>query len=237
MQVAKDKWKVKSGGIAHFHSHGSDLKVHPHVHTIVPAGGICLLSGDWKSFRHHYLAHEKVIAGAFKKFFLRGLKKLIKKSSLDIPAKLGYIDVYEATLYDFVSKLCDKKWKANVQPSKGDDVHVVKYLTGYQQRSPLSNHRILNIDKNNMVTFQYKDYKNKNLDAKMTLPAKDFIKRFSHHIPEKGTRKTSNFGIYGNSTRIENAKLANDFVYGKKKKEHAKQTASLRATLFKIKKN
>jgi len=223
MQVAKDKWNVKGGGIAHFHSHGSDLKTHPHVHSIVPSGGISLKDGQWKSFRHHYLAHEKVIAGAFKKYFLRGLKKMISKGSLNIPKQLGFIDVCEATLYDFVSKLCDKKWKANVQPSKRNEVHVVRYLTGYQRRSPLSNRRILSIDENNRVRFLYKDYKNKKDDAVKAVSAKEFVRRFANHIPEKGTHKTSSFGIYGHAVKKKNAKLAHDFVYGKDKTEHAKQ--------------
>jgi hypothetical protein len=234
MQVAKDKWNVKSGGIAHFHSHGSDLKTHPHVHTIVPSGGISLKNGKWKSFRHHYLAHEKVIAGAFKNFFLRGLKKMIKKGSLNIPEQLGYIDVCEATLYDFVSKLCDKKWKADVQPSKRNEVHVVRYLTGYQRRSPLSNRRILNINENNMVTFQYKDYKNKKNDAVKTISAEEFVKRFSNHISENGTHKTSNFGIYGNAFKKRNVKLANDFVYAEDKIEHSKQRVGMLKQVYRM---
>lgn len=180
MQAAKDKHSLKSGGICH-------------------------TTKKWKSCKKHYLANEKVIAGAFKKFFLKGLKKMINKSELKIPPQLGYLDMSEANLLDFVSKLCDKNWKANVQLSEGDEVHVAKYLTGYQRRSPLSNRRILKIE-NKMVTFQYKDYKNKNLDAVKTVTAERFVRLFANHIPEKRTYKSSNLHLILFMEKTEHAK-------------------------------
>jgi len=213
----KEKWKCKSGGTAIFHSWGSDLKVHPHVHMIVPAGGICLKTNKWKSFKQEYIANDKALGNEFRRIFIRELKLSMKKGKITIPPEIGYIAMNAADLLDFINKLHANTWRVKSKKNSGGDAQVVKYLGRYSNRVAISSSRIKSY-KNGLVTFQYKDYKNNKMDCEKTVLASEFVKSFSKHIPEKGVVKCRHFGICSGVSKKNYLAPARIFAYGKNEK-------------------
>ena len=217
MQKIKEKWNCQGGGTAIFHSWGSNLKVHPHVHIIVPAGGVCFKTKKWKSFRKEYIANDQALGNAFRAFFIRGLTLAIKKGKLKIPPSLGYIEMNEASFLDLVHSLHAHTWKAKSKKNSGGDAQVVKYLGRYSNRVAISSARILSY-KNGLVTFQHKDYKRNLMNCKKTLTALEFVEKFSRHIPAKGVVKCRHFGICSGISKKKNLSSARVHAYGKNEK-------------------
>ena len=214
MRKIQEKWKCKGGGTMIFHSWGSDLKTHPHVHVIVPAGGICLKTNKWKSFKREYIANDKALGNEFRKVFSRELKLALKKGRIKIPPQLGYIDINEASLLDFVDKLHVHTWRAKSKKNPGGDAQVVKYLGRYSNRVAISSSRILEY-KNGMVTFQHKDYKKNKMNCKKSVSSSEFVKAFSKHIPAKGVVKCRHFGICSGVSKKAYLAPARIHAYGR----------------------
>jgi hypothetical protein len=212
MKAIEKKWGVKGGGVMVFHSWGSDLKTHPHVHIIVPAGGVSK-NGAWKSFKKDYIASDEVLAAIFRKEFIRELKLSLKKKKIIIPAQLGYIDMNYASFLDFIDGVYSKDWHVKSIINSGGDIKVVKYLGRYTNRVAITSSRIIShVD--GMVTFQYKDYKNKNYKAVKTVSEDVFVESFARHIPAKGVVKCRRFGICSGTTKKIYLPVARIFRYG-----------------------
>lgn len=175
---------AKMGMIAVLHTWGQNLSLHPHLHCIVPGGGVTK-NKKWKSAKNKgkYLFDVKSMSKVFRAKYVA----LLRKSKLDIPQKV----------YD---ELFSKNWVVYAEQPFVKPEFVVEYLGRYTHKIAISNHRIKNIDYvKRTVTFSAKNYKKGGQKQDITLSTKDFIKRFSLHVLPKGFTRLRHFGILSSS--------------------------------------
>jgi len=193
------KWLgAQSAATMLLHTWGQNLSLHPHVHCIVPNGGITP-AGNWQNprkgnceFLFPVLAMNKV----YKAVFLKKLRKHLETGELclplDFPMRSDY-KIWKETLYK-------KEWVVYVKPPFGGVKNVVKYLARYSHRIAISNSRIVNINEGK-VSFVYKDYKRNAEKKVMTLDAVVFLRRFCLHILPNRFRRIRHYGFLSNAAK------------------------------------
>jgi hypothetical protein len=178
----------KMGMIAILHSWGQNMTLHPHLHCIVPGGGISK-SGKWRKAKNKekYLFNVKSMSQVFRAKFVDELRK----SELTIAQKV----------YDAVFK---KKWVVYAKQPFSSPKYVIEYLGRYTHKIAISNHRILQINsENKTVTFSVKDYKHGGRKSILTLSNQEFIRRFALHILPKGFTRIRHYGFLSSSWKKE----------------------------------
>ncbi|WP_154859509.1 IS91 family transposase [Cyclobacterium xiamenense] len=180
---------AKAGMIAILHTWGQQLSLHPHLHCIVPGGGVTK-TGKWKTARSKgkYLFPVKAMSKVFRAKYVKALK-----SRIDPENKL-------------VNALFKKEWVVYAKRPFGHPKAVLEYLGRYTHKVAISNHRILDIGPTKTV-FAYKDYRLGAKKLEMSLDNMAFIRRFSMHILPKGLVRIRHFGILGNSAKRETVSL------------------------------
>jgi hypothetical protein len=178
----------KMGMIAILHTWGQNLSLHPHLHCIVPGGGLSK-SGHWKSAKSKgkYLFDVKAMRPVFSAKYVA----LLRESELKIPQ----------TIYDGVFK---KKWVIHARQPFACPQYVIEYLGRYTHKIAISNHRILKIDaQKRQVTFSLKDYRKGGVKSSLTLSTPEFIRRFALHILPKRFTRIRHYGILSSSWKKE----------------------------------
>lgn len=173
-----EKKELKMGMIAVLHTWGQTLSLHPHLHCIVPGGGVDKAS-QWKNIR---------IDGKFL-FSVKALSKVFRAKYCE-KLKIKLPDAYQKVR----KGLWEKPWVVYAKRPFGSPKSVVEYLGRYTHKIAISNHRIKSVDKQN-VSFVYKDYKTLGTKKIMQLSHEEFIRRFSMHILPKGFVKIRHFGF------------------------------------------
>jgi len=192
LELAKNKKYLGAslGLTAVLHTWGQTLSYHPHVHFIVPGGGLCPESGLFKVSRKRFLIPVKVLSRVFRAIFLSELKALILSGKL-------YTDCSTPELLKLVNLLYQKPFVVYAKANFDSPTHVIKYLCQYTHRVAISNHRILSSDAEKVV-FSYKDYRDHGKKKVMTLSSVEFIRRFSMHILPMGFSKVRHYGFLAN---------------------------------------
>ena len=164
------------------HTWGSNLSYHPHVHCIVPGGGVSI-QNKWKQANGNgkFLFPVKAMSPVFKEKMIEAIKLLMSQHGLK-------------TNPTFFDSLNAKSWVVYAKPAMGGPDSVIKYLARYSHKIAISHHRIIDYD-GQSVTFTYKDYRHGNVTKTMILSATEFIRRFTLHILPKGFRKIRHFGM------------------------------------------
>lgn len=182
---AKDKKHLgaKTGMIAILHTWGQQLSLHPHLHCIVPGGGLTRW-GKWKAAksRGKYLFPVKAMSKVFRAKYVRALKNRVE------PGK------------KLLDALFQKEWVVYAKRPFGHPKAVLEYLGRYTHKVAISNHRILDIGPAKTV-FAYKDYRLGAQKLEMSLDNMEFIRRFSMHVLPKGLVRIRHFGILGSSAK------------------------------------
>lgn len=176
------------GMIAVLHTWGQNLSLHPHLHCIVPKGGVSK-AGYWKKGKgkDDFLFCVKALSKKFRGAFVARLRK-------EIPG-------LPQSLYD---KLFHKNWVVYAKAPFGTPEHIVEYLSRYTHKIAISNHRILAINKaDKTVTFSMKDYRKGGQKTTLTLTAKEFVRRFQLHVLPKGFTRIRHYGILSSSWKKE----------------------------------
>jgi DNA-directed RNA polymerase subunit M/transcription elongation factor TFIIS len=214
------------GFIAVLHTWGQTLMDHPHLHCIVPGGGITADGKRWKYSRkaknRKFFIHVNVISDLFKKKFLYYFKKAYKNNNLKFIGKVKNIGSREE-FYKLLNILYEKKWITYCKDSFGGPKQVIEYLGKYTHRVAISNNRIKRIE-NGDVVFEYKDYRD-NKNKEMALQPVEFIRRFMLHILPEGFFKIRYYGIL--SSRKKNVLLGiclSILTKGKKKETQKSET-------------
>ena len=184
------KWLgAQTGIISILHTWGQTLTLHPHLHCIVPGGGLTK-QGNWKQAKSDgkYLFNVKAMSKAYRGRFIAALKE-------QLPGEMTK---------ELVNTLYKHKWVVYAkQPFTGPQ-SVVEYLGRYTHKIAISNHRIQNIEAGK-VSFTYKDYKQGSVNKEMALEAMEFIRRFSLHVLPKGFVRIRHYGICSNSAKDKSA--------------------------------
>ncbi len=181
------------------HTWGQNLMHHPHIHCVVPGGGINAVE-KWVQSRKKFFIPIKVLSRKFRGKFLYYLKQADLKFSGD-SAYLGDPLMFS----NFLSSLYQKEWVVYCKPPFKNSSCVVEYLGRYTHRVAISNSRILSIH-DDMVSFKWRDYKDNSKWKVMTVAAGEFIRRFLIHILPPRFMKIRHYGFLGN--RNKNTKLS-----------------------------
>jgi len=174
---------VQAGFISVLHTWGQNLTLHPHVHMVVPAGGLTM-DGKFRVGSKKFFIPVKVMAKLFRGKFLYYLKKL----------RTLFQSVSEADWQNIFYTLYRKDWYVYCKRPFKTPASVLQYLGRYTHRIAISNHRILGMN-NGVVAFSYRDYKDKSKNKVMQLPANEFIRRFLLHVLPSGFRKIRHYGF------------------------------------------
>ena len=188
-QFGKTK-EIQIGMIAVLHTWGQQLSLHPHLHCIVPGGGVDK-NGVWKNSRTDgkFLFPVKALSKVFRAKYCEKLKA---KNSI------GYEQIRQ--------ELWQKPWVVFAKKPFGNPKSVVEYLGRYSHKIAISNNRIQSIDSQN-VTFTYKDYRQNGFKKQMTLSHQEFIRRFSLHILPKRFVKIRHYGFLSSTWKRQKLQL------------------------------
>jgi len=180
------------------HTWGQTLSYHPHVHFIVPGGGLCLKTNKFKTTSKKFFIHVNVMSGRFRKLFIKGFEALYSANQI-IDGNTGK-PISQAYFNRLKISLSKKNFVVFAKDNFDSPTHVIKYLCQYTHRVAISNHRILGIT-GGKVTFKYKDYKDKGKIKTMSLKGDEFIRRFLMHVLPNRFVKIRHYGIFAGRNR------------------------------------
>ena len=204
-ELCEEELGIKPGMISMLHTWGQNLSYHPHVHTIIPNGGIDLKTGKWRKIkRKYYLIKPSHLRHRFKKIYMRMLREAFENGELEY-CEEGWEEEGLDNLRAIFNTVNNKEWVVwNGAPANGVE-QLYQYLGSYVHRIAMADGRISEIN-NKEVTFTYKDYRkedgqNKPEVKEMSLKVFDFIKRFLQHILPPGFQKVRYYGILASAGR------------------------------------
>jgi hypothetical protein len=192
------------GFLAVLHTWSQNLGLHPHVHCVVPGGGISLNGKQWISSRKDFFLPVRVLSSLFRKKFLYYLEQAFGKGEFSFRGNMQSL-ADEHNWKQFVGTLKKSKWVVYAKPPFGCADRVLKYLARYTHRVAITNQRLIDLD-NGKVKFHWKDYANENMQRTMSLDAVEFIRRFLLHTLPSGFTRIRHYGFLSNRNR--NEKLA-----------------------------
>jgi hypothetical protein len=203
---------ARIGFTAVLHSWGSAMTHHPHVHMIVPGGGISLDGTRWVSCRPGFLLPVRVLSRLFRRLFLTGLADAHAAGRLAFFGELGSLR-NRAVFTAHLAPLKKKNWFVYAKPPFAGPEAVLAYLARYTHRVAISNSRLLALDEHG-VTFRYKDYR-RDGQARyrtMTLAPDEFIRRFLLHVLPKGFHRIRHYGLLASAGCKANVARARELI-------------------------
>ena len=201
------------GFLAVLHSWGSNLMHHPHIHCVVPGGGISPDNSRWipcRKYRKSFFLPVKVLSGFFRKRFLIHLRRAYRKGKLQFHGELEPL-AQPAAFEALCQKAGRLQWVVYAKRPFGGPEQVLKYLARYTHRVAISNRRLLSME-DGRVTFEWKDYAAGNQTKTMTLEAVEFIRRFLLHVLPSGFVHIRHFGFLANRKRKANLALCRSLL-------------------------
>jgi hypothetical protein len=193
-----------TGFLAVLHTWGQNLHLHPHIHCVVPGGGISPDHSRWiacRKYRKSFFLPVKVLSRFFRKRFLLHLRKAFEKGKLQFLGELEPL-AQPAAFEALCQKAGRVDWVVYAKRPFGGPEQVLKYLARYTHRVAISNRRIISMQ-DGRVTFEWKDYAAGNQTKTMTLEATEFIRRFLLHVLPSGFVHIRHFGFLANRKRKE----------------------------------
>jgi hypothetical protein len=189
------------GGFAVLHTWGQQLHHHPHLHCVLPAGGVAPDGTQWVPCRPHFFLPVRVLSRRFRGLYLAGLEHLYGQGHLTLTGRCREL-VESAPWQQFLTKVRDQEWVVYAKEPLQDPQSVLKYLARYTHRVAISNHRLVTLE-NGQVTFRYKDYQRGHRLRTLTLDAVEFLRRLLLHVPPHGFHRMRHFGFLANRVRQE----------------------------------
>ena len=195
------------GVLSILHTWGQTLVRHPHVHCVVPAGGLSSDHQRWiRPKCAGFFLPVKVLSRVFRGKFVAALRLAYSRHQLDLAG--GTDDLRDpARWHAFIDALFQTDWVVYAKPAFGGASAVLRYLGLYTHRVAISNHRLRAFD-GERVTFQWKDYTHENQSRTMTLSAMEFLRRFVQHILPRGFVRIRQSGFLANTCRSTRVALA-----------------------------
>ena len=187
------------GFFAILHTWGQNLLHHPHLHCVVPGGGLSPDYERWVSCLPGFFLPVRVLSRLFRRLFLEAIKKAFEEGSLCFPGEIAPIQEPTAFL-NYIAPLGQREWVVYAKPPFGGPQQVLEYLGRYTHRVAISNQRILAVDQDH-VTFQWKDYRHQQKSRQMTVSADEFIRRFLIHTLPPRFQRIRHFGFLANRSR------------------------------------
>ena len=189
------------GFFAILHTWGQNLHFHPHLHCVVPGGGLSPDQDRWIGCRPGFFLPVRVLSRLFRRLFLEALEQAFAKGKLQLCGELEGLQ-QPVRFAEYVAPLRQMEWVVYAKPPLGGPAQVIEYLGRYTHRVAISNDRLLALQ-HGQVTFQWKDYRGqgRHKSRKLTLPVEEFIRRFLVHVVPPQFRRIRHYGLLSNRHR------------------------------------
>lgn len=203
LQVAADPKHLgaKLGFLSVLHTWGQNLLHHPHVHCLIPAGGLSPDGQQWIHPRYPFFLPVGVLSRVFRGKFIAGLRQRFRQRQLTFAGTLQPLE-NERAFRAFLRPLFRQNWVVYAKPPFGGPQNVLGYLARYTHRVAITNQRLLAFE-HDQVTFLWKDYAHGNKKRKMTLSAHEFLRRFLLHVLPSGFVRIRSFGFLANHRKAK----------------------------------
>ena len=201
LQVARDPKHLGAeiGFFSVLHTWNQKLGLHPHVHCVIPAGGLSLDHTGWIRSRSHFFLPIHVLRRVFRGKFVAGLKHAFQRDQLHFSGDLSFL-AQPKIFASWLRPLFRKDWVVYSKPPFGGPEHVLQYLGRYTHRVAISNHRLISFA-DGQVTFRWRDSAHNNKQKRMSLSHEEFLRRFLLHVLPRGFVRIRNFGYLANRRR------------------------------------
>lgn len=201
------------------HTWGSAMTHHPHVHMIVPGGGLSADGAQWIACRKNFFLSVRVLSRLFRRLFLEGLAKLHNAGKLQFFG--DHADLIDGPAFKaFLKPLRKVDWVVYAKEPFAGPKAVLAYLSRYTHRVAISNSRLIRVEVRG-VTFRVKDYRvnGPGRHKTMILKTDEFIRRFLIHVLPKGQHRIRHYGFFGNGNRAANIARIRELL-GAKTSDH-----------------
>jgi hypothetical protein len=189
------------GFFAVLHTWGQNLMFHPHLHCVVPGGGLSPDGDRWLSCRPGFFLAVRVLSRLFRRLFLEQLQQAFDSAQLHFFSSL--LQLHDpAAFAAYLDPLRDAEWVVYAKPPFAGPQQVLDYVGRYTHRVAISNNRLLDIE-DGQVQFRYKDYRNGSQQKVMPLSADEFIRRFLLHVLPDAFQRIRYYGFLSNRHREE----------------------------------
>jgi len=206
MTIAADRKRLgaKVGMTSVLHTWGSALTHHPHIHMIVPGGGLSPDGTKWVACKPGFFLHVRVLSRLFRRLFIEGMLALHHAGELAFFGDLARL-VDAQAFAAWLAPLRKTEWVVYAKPPFGGPEAVLAYLSRYTHRVAISNSRLVSVDPN-AVAFRWKDYRIKSGDRMkvMRLDTGEFIRRFLIHVLPDGFHRIRHYGLLASAGRKAN---------------------------------
>lgn len=194
------------GFFAILHTWGQNLLYHPHLHCVIPGGGLSADHERWIACRPGFFLPVRVLSRLFRRLFLEALEKVFAAGRLRFFSTLEPLRD-PAAFAAYLAPLGSAEWVVYAKPPFGGPDQVLEYLGRYTHRVAISNQRLIAIE-GAQVTFRWKDYRHHDKPKRMVLPVDEFIRRFLLHTLPPGLQRIRHFGFMANCHRRDKLALA-----------------------------
>jgi hypothetical protein len=208
LQVAAnpDRLGARTGILAVLHTWGQTLQFHPHVHCVVPGGGLSPDRTRWVCSRPDYFLPVPVLSPVFRGKFLSGLRAAYAAGRLRFADGPAHATAADARFEQLISAAVRTDWVVHARRPFGGPEVMLKYLARYTHRVAISNARLLDLE-DGFVRFRYKDYAHGNRRRVMRLSAPEFVRRLLLHVLPRGFVRIRHSGLWSNRQRCEDLSL------------------------------
>jgi hypothetical protein len=187
------------GFIAILHTWGQNLLHHPHLHCVVPGGGVAPNGERWISCRPGFFLPVRVLSRLFRRLFIAELQLAFDHGELHFFNSLEALQD-RAAFANYLAPATHCEWVVYAKPPFGGPQQVLEYLGRYTHRVAISNNRLLDFS-DGVVTFAWKDYRHESRNKTMRLDAHEFIRRFLLHVLPSGFQRIRHYGLLANRYR------------------------------------
>jgi hypothetical protein len=194
------------GFLSVLHTWGQNLQAHPHVHCVIPAGGLSPDRSRWIHPKYPFFLPVKVLSRVFRGKFAAGLKRLFRQKKLRFHGRIEPLSEPKP-FHAFLRQLFRQDWVVYAKPPFGGPEHVLQYLARYTHRVAISNHRLVSMADGN-VTFLWKDYAHGKKTRKMTVTTDEFLRRLLLHVLPRGFVRIRHFGFLSARRRRESIAIS-----------------------------
>jgi hypothetical protein len=209
--IAKDPKHLGAdiGSTMVLHTWGSAMTHHPHVHCIVPGGGISLDKHSWKACKKGYFLPVRVLSRLFRRLYMQGVRQLYEDEQLQCFGTLVETAHFDDPI-KFISwthARQQREWVVYAKRPFAGPKAVLAYLSRYTHRVAIANSRLQKVD-NEHVHFKYKDYRRKgnNMHQLMKVDTDEFIRRFMLHILPSGFHRIRHYGLLSSKAKLKQSR-------------------------------
>ena len=205
-----DHLGARTGALAVLHTWGQALQFHPHVHCVVPGGGLSEDRTSWIGSRRDFFLPVRVLSRVFRGKFLAGLRAAYAAGRLRLSGRRGD-EVAAGEFERLVSAAVRTDWVVYAKPPFGGPEVVLKYLARYTHRVAISDSRLLDFE-DGVVRFRYKDYVHGDRKRVMALSASEFVRRLLLHVLPAGFARIRHYGLLSNRRRREDLAVCRELL-------------------------